>query len=313
MVGEFYRQDFLEMDDGTSLYFQICGEGDPPVVLCDGLGCDGFAWKYLLPNLKRSHRVLRWHYRGHGYSGVPHDRTQIGMEHNCADLRLLMDTVDVGKSVLFGHSMGVQVALEFHRRNPKRVGALVLVCGSYGNPLDTVHDGATLKATFPFLRRAVERFPRLAATLTGVVLRTELALQLAVSMELNRELLQRGDIIPYFDHLARMDPLVFVRTLDSLAEHTTWDHLSQVNVPTLIISGEKDRFTPSWLSQRMAYAVPGAEFVIIPQGSHTAPLEQPELVWRTVNRFLQHHGLQTDGGGSAEPAVGPSETGANLR
>jgi len=292
MVGESFQQDFLETSDGASLYFQLCGEGDPAIVLCDGLGCDGFAWKYLLPNLKREHRVLRWHYRGHGRSGVPNDRTQIGMQHNCDDLRLLMNTVGVGKAVLFGHSMGVQVALEFHRRNPDRVAALALVCGSYGNPLDTVHDAATLKATFPFLRQAVERFPRLAAALTGVVMRTELALQLAVSMELNRELLQRNDIIPYFDHLARMDPLVFVRTLDSLAEHTAWDHLSRVDVPTLIISGEKDRFTPSWLSQRMAHAVPGAEFMIIPQGSHTAPLEQPELVWHAVNKFFQEHGLQ---------------------
>lgn len=307
MAGEYFGQDFLETPDGASLYFQVSGEGEPSIGLCDGLGCDGFAWKYLLPQLKRAHRVLRWHYRGHGHSGVPQDRTRIGMRYNCDDLRLLMDTVGMTKTVLFGHSMGVQVALEFHRRNRDRIAALVLVCGSYGNPLDTVHDGATLKATFPFLRRAVERFPRMTAALTGMILRTEVALQLAVSMELNSDLLRRNDIIPYFDHLARMDPVVFVRTLDSLAEHTAWDHLSRVDVPTLIISGEKDRFTPSWLSQRMAHAVPGAEFMIVPQGTHTAPLEQPGLVWRRVERFLKEHGLQTDKGQAAEPELrGPS-------
>ncbi len=293
MPGEYFRQDFLNAPDGASLYFQICGQGNSAVVLCDGLGCDGFAWKYLLPELKRSHRVLRWHYRGHGQSGVPPDRGRIGMGHNCDDLRLLMDAAGMEKAAIFGHSMGVQVALEFHRRHPDRVSALVLLCGSYGNPLDTVHDGAALKATFPFVRRAVERFPKLAATFARIVFRTEIALQLVVSMELNRELLRRNDIVPYFEHLARMDPVVFVRTLDSLAEHTTWDHLSRVDVPTLIISGERDRFTPSWLSQRMAQAVPGAEFMIVPQGSHTAPLEQPELVWRCVERFLQERGLKT--------------------
>lgn len=289
MSADYFRQDFLETPDGASLFFQQCGAEGKPIVLCDGLGCDGFAWKYLLPELSRSHRVLRWHYRGHGRSGVPRDHSRIGMLHNCDDMNSLMDAAGMTQAVIFGHSMGVQVALEFHRRHAHRVTALVLVCGSYGNPLDTVHNGAALKATFPFLRRAVERFPRLAAAFTGAVLRTEVALQLALSMELNRELLQRKDIIPYFDHMARMDPVVFVRTLDSLAEHSAWDHLSQVDVPTLVISGERDRFTPSWLSQRMADAVPDAEFMMVPHGSHTAPLEQPDLVWGRVDRFLREH------------------------
>ena len=62
------------------------------------------------------------------------------------------------QAVLFGHSIGVQVALEFHRRHASRVKGLVLICGSYGNPLDTFHDSTVLKRLFPLLRR----FPKLA-------------------------------------------------------------------------------------------------------------------------------------------------------
>ncbi len=282
-----FRQDFLNLPDGTSLYYQLWGEGEPAIVLCDGLGCDGFAWKYLLTDLSGCHRVLRWHYRGHGRSTVPQDPTRIGMVHNCEDLVHLMDAAGLEQAVIFGHSMGVQVALEFHRRHRDRVLALVLICGSYGNPLDTVHDAPMLKNTFPFLRRLVERFPRLSSRLVGLLLKTELAMQVVISMELNPKMLHRQDIVPYFDHLARMDPRVFVRTLDSLAEHSAWAHLSEVDVPTLIISGENDRFTPSWLSHRMAERVPEAQFMIVPQGSHTAPLEEPELIWRKVAQFLQ--------------------------
>ncbi len=293
MPGERFRQDFLVVPDGTSLYFQLWGEGEPTIVLCDGLGCDGFAWKYLLSDLRGSHRVLRWHYRGHGRSGVPDDANRIGMPYNCEDLAQLMDAAGISNAVIFGHSMGVQVALEFHRRHRNRVLALVLICGSYGNPLDTVHDAPMLKTTFPVLRGLVERFPIFAARLIGVVLKTEVAMKLLISMELNHQMLHRTDIVPYFDHLAQMDPRVFVRTLDSLAEHSAWDHLSRVDVPTLIISGEKDRFTPSWLSHRMAESVPGAQFMIVPQGSHTAPLEQPELIWRKVERFLRERSTPT--------------------
>jgi len=287
MPGEHFLQDLHRVSDGTALYFQLWGEGEPAIVLCDGLGCDGFAWKYLLPELRRSHRVLRWHYRGHGRSDVPQDLSRLGMLYNCEDLKELMDAAGLRQAIIFGHSMGVQVALEFHRRHRDRVSGLVLICGSYGNPLDTVHDAPMLKNSFPVLRRLVERFPKMTGRLIALVLKTEVTMQLMISMELNREALQRNDILPYFDHLARMDPRVFVRTLESLAEHSAWDHLGRVDVPTLIISGERDRFTPSWLSDRMAQSVPRAQFMRVPQASHTAPLEEPELIWREVEQFLR--------------------------
>ena len=209
------------------------------------------------------------------------------MLYNCTDLNQVLDAAQVPKAVLFGHSMGVQVALEFHRQYPSRVAGLVLICGSYGNPLDTFHDHSLLRSAFPFIRAAVERFPELARTVVPTVLGTELAMELAIRTELNPDLIQRADLVPYFAHLAAMDPVDFVRTLDSLKDHSAWDHLPRVDVPTLVIGGERDRFTPPWLSRRMADAIPHAEFLLVPGGSHTAPLEQPAMVVERVEAFLK--------------------------
>ncbi len=286
-MSHYFRQDYLTVPDGASLYFQVLGEGEPGMVLCDGLGCDGFAWKYLAPYLSRHHRVLRWHYRGHGKSGMPRDRSRFGMLYTCEDLARLMDASGVKQGVIFGHSMGVQVALEFHRRYEHRVRGLVLICGSYGTPLDTFHDSNYLKRIFPVLREMVERYPVRAANLLQSLLSTELAMQVALSIELNRELISKADLAPYFEHLSQMDPVVFVRTLDSLASHSAWDHLAHVDVPTLIIAGERDKFTPAWLSRKMAEQIPKAELMLVPQGTHTAPLEHQELVELRVERFLR--------------------------
>ncbi|GEN12406.1 Pimeloyl-ACP methyl ester carboxylesterase [Myxococcus fulvus] len=283
----YFHQDYLRVPDGADLYYQVTGDGEPGVVLCDGLGCDGFAWKYLAPYLSRRHRVLRWHYRGHGRSGIPEDRERIGMLYTCDDLQRVMDAAGMERAVLFGHSMGVQVALEFHRRYASRVAGLVLLCGSYGNPLDTFHDSNVLKKLFPSLRRVVERFPEQSARLIHAALRTELAVQLAISLEMNRERIARNDLSQYFEHLARMDPVVFVRTLDSLSEHSAWDHLLHVDVPSLVVAGGRDKFTPGWLSRKMAARIPEAELVLIPDGTHTAPLEAPGLVEVRVERFLR--------------------------
>jgi pimeloyl-ACP methyl ester carboxylesterase len=292
-----FRQDSLRVPDGADLYYQVRGDGAPGMVLCDGLGCDGFAWKYLLPYLTRRHRVLRWHYRGHGKSTTPTDRTRIGMGYTCDDLARVMDAAGLEKAVLFGHSMGVQVALEFHRRYARRVEGLVLVCGSYGMPLDTFHDSTLLKRLFPTLRRAVERFPRHTSRITHAALTTEWVIQLAIRLEMNPDLIARNDLAPYFTHLAHMDPVVFVRTLDSLANHTAEDHLPHVDVPTLVVAGEKDRFTPGWLSRTMAERIPDSELLTIPEGTHTAPLEVPGLVELRVERFLRERlGVETAGG-----------------
>ncbi|MBF5044022.1 alpha/beta fold hydrolase [Aggregicoccus sp. 17bor-14] len=284
---------FLKVPDGTTLFYRVEGPeaDDPgsPFVLCDGLGCDGFAWKHLAPFLAARHRVLRWHYRGHGRSSVPPDPTRVGMDFHCDDLARVMDAGGIERGLLFGHSMGVQVALEFHRRHPERVSGLVLMCGSYGNPLDTFHDSTYLKRAFPYIRSAVERFPGPAAKVVHAVASSRLAARVALTFEVNGKVLTEDDMAPYFAHLACMDPVVFVRTLESLAAHTAEDHLPAVDVPTLVVGGEQDTFTPAWLSRRMAEAIPGAELFLLSGGTHTAPLEHPRAIEMRLERFLQEH------------------------
>lgn len=285
-MADGFVQDFVATPDGASLYCEVHGEGEPGIALCDGLGCDGFAWKYLLPQLKQHHRVVHWHYRGHGRSSQPDDPERVGMLYMCDDLERILERAGMEQALLFGHSMGVQVALEFQRRHARRVLGLGLLCGSYGNPLDTIHDETTLKTLFPWIRKVVERFPSLVNRVAGPLIRSELGLQFALTVELNRRLLAKDDLVPYLDHLSKMDLVVFVRTLASLANHSAWDHLPRIDVPTLVVGGEQDRFTPLWLSRRMAEAIPGAELVVLPGGSHTGPLEHPDLVWRHVSAFL---------------------------
>lgn len=281
------RESFCVTEDGARLWYEVRGEGDEtPAVLLDGLGCDGFIWRYLWAPLTARRRVLHWNYRGHGRSGLATDATRIGVEYICDDLERLMGTAGLDRAVLLGHSMGVQMALEFHRRHPERVKGLVLICGSYGTPLDTWHDHSLLRLAFPTIKRAVERAPELARVLVSRVLRMPIALEVGIRAELNTELIKRSDFAPYVEHLATMHPLAFVRTLDSLKDHSALDHLPQVDVPTIVIGGEGDRFTPVWLSQRMAELIPHAEHVFIPGGTHTAPLERPNLVNAAVERFL---------------------------
>jgi pimeloyl-ACP methyl ester carboxylesterase len=286
-VANFFRQDFLVTPDGAPIWFEVQSDGEPAAVLCDGLGCDGFIWKYLKPLLASQRRVLHWNYRGHGKSGAPADDRRIGVDFILQDFIRLLDEAGIQKAVVFGHSMGVQIALEAHRRYPERVVGLVLLCGSYGTPLDTWHDHSLLRVAFPTMNRLVEAAPKLAKKIVGTLLPTEFGMLFSMHTELNPDLLAKDDFWPYLRHLGHMDPVMFVRTLDSLKDHTAWDHLPNVDVPTLVVGGEIDRFTPVWLSHRMADHIPDSEYLFVPGGSHTAPLERPGLVHRHITEFLR--------------------------
>lgn len=289
-----YTEDFLLTGDGASLWHALLGTleaGAVPLVMCDGLGCSGFAWKHLIRQLVPRHPIVRWNYRGHGRSGLARDPRALGIAEAVGDLAQILDARAIGRAVLVGHSMGAQVILEFHRRFPERVLALIPICGSYGSPLDTFHNTDLLKKLLPHLLAAAERFPEFSRKFTGVLMPSELAYQYARWVEVNRHLVRREDLEPYFTHLAHMDPIAFLHTLESAAAHTTWDHLPEIRVPTLIVAADSDSFTPYRVSEEMHAAIEGSEMLTVFSGTHTAIIEQPEMIALRMERFLRERGI----------------------
>ncbi|HET9752468.1 MAG TPA: alpha/beta hydrolase [Myxococcales bacterium] len=277
---------FAVAADGTRIHWTAVGRGTPALVCCDGIGCDGFAWKYVVRDFAPRHRIVRWHYRGHGRSGIPQDRSRVGFDDLSADLQAVLGAAGVSQAVFLGHSMGVQVALEYHRRHPSQVLALVLMCGSHGLPLDTFHDSKALKIILPSMIAAAQKYPQAMALIWRLVSGGELAYQIAMHLEVNAKLVKRDDFTPYFTHLSGMDPQLFLGMLRHASEHTAWDHLPHVEVPTLIVAGTDDTFTPYWLSEEMHDRIRGSELLTVPGGTHVAPIERPELIALRLEKFL---------------------------
>lgn len=279
-------ESFTRAADGTRIGWRAAGRGAPPVVLVDGIACAGFIWRDLYPRLARSHRVVHWNYRGHGRSARPADLAHATIPDAVGDLFAVMDAARLRSAVLAGHSVGVQVCLEAHRRAPERVRALVLLCGAPGLPLQTWHGGPLLETLFPYLKRFVLERPKQARWIFKNAVPSPLALELGRFFEVNRRLLPREDLQRYLDDVADVDPQVFVRMLASAARHDATPHLRHVDVPTLIVAGERDTWTPLERSRAMHEAIPESELVVLPAGTHTGPLERPQLTWERVQRFL---------------------------
>lgn len=281
--------------DGSPLFYESWGEraATAPVLLCDGIGCDGYVWRYLRQDF--SDRFgLHPHYRGHGRTAPPRDPTRVTIEDLADDVASVLDDALVDRAVLIGHSMGVQVALETYRRHRDRVSGLVLVCGAPSHPLKTFKGSAALEDILPIVQKWIHRVPGVINRVTRTLLPTRLAYEVASRLEIRRELVEPRDFMPYLEGMARIDTRLFVAMLSAAGQHSAEDLLPEISTPTLVIAGERDGFTPPERSRAMAGAIPGAELLEIPQASHTAPIERPHLVDSTIRDFVARRVDGTD-------------------
>lgn len=273
--------------DGTRLFYSDDDRGDvrSPVVLCDGIGCDGYVWRYLRRSVA-PRRVLHTHYRGHGRSQPPRDLARVAITDLADDVAAVLDDARVSRAVLVGHSMGVQVSLETWHRHRDRVAGLVLVCGAPSHPLRTFRGVRTLEDLLPAIERLIVRAPRLVNGVNRALLPTKLALAIAGRVEINRALVQTDDFMPYLEGLARMDVRVFLAMLAAAGQHSSEPWLGEIDVPVLVVAGGRDGFTPPERSRQMAASIPNSRFLEVPDGSHTAPIERPLEIDRAVLDFL---------------------------
>jgi pimeloyl-ACP methyl ester carboxylesterase len=255
------------------------------VLLCDGIGCDGYVWRYLRDDLG-DRPGLHFHYRGHGRTPAPSERSRITIEDLADDAASVLDDALVDRAILVGHSMGVQVALETWHRHGDRVAGLVLLCGASSHPLRTFRGAAQLEELLPTIQRWVQRVPSVINRVTRMVLPTRLAYEIAARLEIRRELVEPGDFMPYLEGLARIDTRLFVAMLAAAGHHSADEWLATIRVPTLVVAGGRDGFTPAERSRQMAATIQGAELLELPHASHTAPIEQPQLVGAAIRAFV---------------------------
>jgi pimeloyl-ACP methyl ester carboxylesterase len=275
--------------DGAELTAYLAGGSGPVLVLASGLGGPFSAWRYQIAHFSKRFRILSWDYRGLFESRLPAAHGPVDVATHAADLDVLLNEIGADRAAVVGWSMGVQVALEYHASYPHRTTHLVLINGTAGRPFDSLPLPGT-SVLLPQLLRGAQRFGATGTTLlrraaearTGVsVLRALSSLATELAPDVATEL---------FGEFSQVDLGVYFRTLQALGEHDRHEVLRQVNVPSLVIAGARDRFTPLRLSERMAREIRNAELVVVPKGTHYSATEFPDFVNRHIEAFLSRNG-----------------------
>lgn len=278
------RQERVVARDGTSLYYEVIGDGHPAVLL-DGLACSGFIWRRFIPYFYERLTMIHPHYRGHGKSSTPrtpHTRIM----HLVEDVVTVIEKEGIERAVFLGHSLGVEVALELAHLRADMCEGLVLICGGYGKALQHFQETDLAVYLLPFFKFLEKNYPD-KIQFIWKNFPISLGYKIAVRFrQVNPVLVRKGDLYFYLRHLKKVQLSVFLSLLDEMQNHDTTRFLEEISCPTLVIAGEKDTFTPPELATVIASSVPGARLFVVRGGTHIAPLELPDLVNLAIEKFM---------------------------
>ncbi len=283
----YLKEGDVKSFDGTRIHYKAVGQG-LPIVCCNGFGVNTFFWKYLENHFKQHYQVVTWDYRGHGHSGSPKDLQNATMDALLQDCKAVLNKLKIKKAIFVGFSLGSQIILDFYRRYPKSVKALIPCLGTYGKPIDTFYNTSLSKYLYQIVTLIGTAFPKQSNLLGRFLLQNPFWYELGGVLKMvNTGLANKEDVKKYVDHIVKVDPKFFAVLLQSVGEHTAENILKKIKVPTLIIGAEQDQFTPVWIAKKMHRTIPKSELFIIKNATHAALLEQPELINLRIEKFLR--------------------------
>jgi pimeloyl-ACP methyl ester carboxylesterase len=276
------------------LAYKVRGSG-PTMLIYNGLLSTDLHWRFWVPHYADRFSVLTWDYPGHGDSPRPDDLASVGIAPFAdAGHDVLVTSRAARPAIVCGLSMGVQSALEHYRAHRADVRALVLVCGTYGHPLARLSSSERLRRLITGSFRVVGRAGRLARAAMWPFFATPVGRELAyLTGGAHRGKCPQEVLDELYAHLLRLDADVIAAAVTSYLDHTAEDLLDAIDVPTLIIAGDRDQLTPASIAERMHARIRGSSLHVIRGHTHLAQVECPDEVHAVVDRFLAERSLAT--------------------
>lgn len=263
------------------------GSGVPLIVLHGGPGC---TWDYLdaLAELARPGRaVIHYDQIGNGNSTHLRDApTQFwSVDLFKQELENLIDKLEIGSSYsLLGQSWGGMLAMEHAVDRPAGLEALVLSNAPGSMPLWS-DESIRLLSTLPPDDLAPIDSPGFERTKEAFRARYICRVPPTPGLERMRVAMADDSTVT----LAMNGPHDFPVS-GNLRDWSIFDRAHQIDVPTLLISGEFDQATPATI-EPLARCIRDAKWVTLAGTSHIPNVEEPLGFLRLVDDFLQAHGI----------------------
>lgn len=258
----------LQSVHGITIGYDDHGSGTP-IVLVHGHPFNRSMWSEQVNALSPASRVIVPDIRGYGETTVTPGK--VTMEQMASDLAALLDALAIDRVILGGLSMGGQIVFEFYHQFPSRVRALLLA--------DTQPQAETEQGRIARYETAQRILDRGMQGLADEMLPKLLAAQTFA---------KHPDVVEKVRHMiVQTPPEGAAAALRGRAERRDYIPLLQhITVPTLIVVGSEDAYTPISDAQLMHQGIAGSQLVILEGIGHMPNMEHPSEFNAALMRFL---------------------------
>ncbi len=260
--------------NGVHYFVTAAGKGEP-LILLHGFTGSSAGWGAHVSLSAKQFQVITIDILGHGRSPSPSDVNAYHMEQAAAQIIEVVQKTAVSPINLLGYSMGGRLALYIAVHYPRLVNKLILESSSPGLAAAAERDDRRQRDNdladwieANGIEAFVNRWEKLPMWDSQKQLSTE------QRSALRRQRLSNNPI-----GLANS-----LRGMGTGAQPSLWQHLPQLNIPTLLITGELDtKFVR--INTDMLSKLPHAAHEIIPGCGHTVHLERPLQFQQAVQQF----------------------------
>jgi pimeloyl-ACP methyl ester carboxylesterase len=256
---------FVTTTDGTRLRTVSAGQG-ATVVLAHGYGYAAEEWNVIAARLLNAgYHVITFDQRGHGKSTI--GSGGVGSAQMADDYVAVLEHYHVEDAILVGHSMGGFLAQVFWLRHPDvataRVSALVLFATFAGNVLVGAPQN---RVQIPLIKYGILQR----------ILKTDLGWLFGASL-MGRP--PSPAVIELFLKVfGAQDHKRLVPIIESFGREDYYASIHAIDVPTVVICGERDATTPRWHSEKLGTLIPKARNVWVPDKGHLLNWEAPDAL-----------------------------------
>jgi pimeloyl-ACP methyl ester carboxylesterase len=263
--------------NGTSLYYEDTGGAGTPIVFSHGLLWNTELFAPQIAVLKDRYRCIAYDHRGQGKSA---DGTgpAIDMDTVTDDAAALIEALGIGPVHFCGLSMGGIVGMRLAIGRPDLIRSLVL--------LDTTADPEPSKLKYKAMN-IIARFFGMGSVVKAIMP----ALYGKTALTDPARVAER---LAWQEQLADNRRSIWRAANGVLERKSLFGELGKIAAPTVVVVGDEDVATLPAQNERIAQAIDGARFVVIPRAGHGSTLEQPAAVTATIATFLdeQEAGLR---------------------
>ena len=260
------ESQFVEVA-GLRIRYAIEGSG-PPLVLLTGIGANLEMWRPFIAELGPL-EVISVDLPGTGQSQTP--LAPLTMRGLAKLIVQLLDVLGYPRVSLLGYSFGGLLAQQVAHISPDRVERLILVATGCGLGAVPGKPSAMLALLTPTRYYSRSYFEKLGPVLYGGRCRRDPdALRRLASARLTHPPTGRG----------------YLWQLLATSGWSSLPWLTDLRMPTLVLSGDDDPVVPAVNGRLLASRIPNARLELIEGGGHLMLLDQPEDVAPRVMDFL---------------------------